>query len=112
MDSVSSIKDILEQELSKNETKLAVFEDVALSVQDLLHNDETALAQVSQLLEKDPSITVKLLNLANSAMYAGLVKVKTIDAAVSRLGFKTVRNLVMAIILQDVYTGSGKALQK
>jgi len=106
-----SVKKIIEEELARDEIKLPLAENVAVNLGGLLHKDEINIAELSALVEKDPSLTAKVLNLSNSPLYAGLVKIKTVEQAITRLGIKAVKNFLMTISFRDVFRGGGQYLR-
>ncbi len=52
-------------------------------------------ADVAQVIAEDGALTVKVLQIANSAFFRRARRVSNIEQAVLYLGFKTIRNLVM-----------------
>lgn len=77
--------------------------------QDLLlqfDNPSSNLESVSRNIEKDPVISAKILRLANSARFRGSRESSSIEDAAMRLGFNTLRTLVLA----SAVTGAFKAV--
>lgn len=67
--------------------------------QDLIlqfDNPNTKLGEVASNIEKDPVIAAKILRLANSARFRGARESGSVEDAASRLGFETLRTLVLA----------------
>ena len=67
--------------------------------QDLLQqfdSPKTSLDSVAKNIEKDPVIAAKILRLANSARFRGSRESSSIDDAAMRLGFETLRTLVLS----------------
>ena len=76
--------------------------------QDLIQqfdNPSTSLESVARNIEKDPVIAAKILRLANSARFRGARESASIEDAALRLGFNTLRTLVLA----SAVTGAFKA---
>lgn len=76
--------------------------------QDLIlqfDNPNSSLDAVARNIEKDPVISAKILRLANSARFRGARDSTSIEDAASRLGFNTLRTLVLA----SAVTGAFKA---
>jgi len=57
-------------------------------------NEETPLNELIKVIKKDPVISGKILNLANSPLY-GTITLKTIDQAITRLGKNTIKSLAI-----------------
>ncbi|WP_051333260.1 HDOD domain-containing protein [Aliagarivorans marinus] len=68
-------------------------------VQDLINgfdDDELDLEYIAQQISLDPVISIKVLRLANTARFGGARTIASMDEAVVRLGYNTVRTLVIA----------------
>jgi HD-like signal output (HDOD) protein len=68
-----------------------------LDLSKLLESDEVNLGAVSKIVERDPAISAKVLQLANSAFFCPPRPLKRITDAVQRLGATTIRALVAGI---------------
>jgi putative nucleotidyltransferase with HDIG domain len=60
----------------------------------LLADDETSVDQIEEAVERNPAISAKILQIANSAYYGSRGAVATIGEGVSMLGLDTVRGIV------------------
>ncbi len=65
----------------------------------LLQQPNCAIDDVVNLVGRDPSMAAKLLHLANSAFFARRAKTIELRSAVVRLGFNTIRNLMLGLEL-------------
>ncbi len=65
----------------------------------LLRQPNCTIDDVVGLVGRDPSMTAKLLHLANSAFFTRRAKTIELRAAVVRLGFNTIRNLMLGLEL-------------
>jgi putative nucleotidyltransferase with HDIG domain len=63
----------------------------------LLQDPDTSVAKISQTIEKDQAMSLKILKLVNSAFYGFKSKVSDIRNAVIMLGFNAVRNAIVSI---------------
>ena len=62
-----------------------------------LQNPETSIARVSETIEKDQAMALKILKLVNSVFYGFRSKVSDIKNAVVLLGFNAVRNAIVSV---------------
>lgn len=76
---------------------------IALEVNRMLNNANTSIDSLSEAIKKDQAIVSKLLKLVNSAFYGARAKVSTVNEAVIRLGFNSVRNIVVSVSVFDVF---------
>lgn len=76
---------------------------IAFEVNRMLMNANTSIDALSDTIKKDQAIVSKILKLVNSAFYGVRSKVSTVHEAVIRLGFNSVRNIVVSISVFDVF---------
>lgn len=72
---------------------------VAVELMRLAQDPDTDFSKVSRLLQKDAVLTGEILQIAQSPMYAGRIQVTSIQQALSRLGLKTLRDIVMQVAM-------------
>ena len=58
-------------------------------------DNPTDVTVLLELIRLDGSLTAKILKLANSPMYGGLVEAQTVDQAFVRLGAKALKRAVL-----------------
>jgi HD-like signal output (HDOD) protein len=78
---------------------------VLASILAILSSDTAGARQLVEVIEKDQSLTAKLLKLANAAFFGQPRRVATIPRAILLLGFATVRNLALGVKVWDALGG-------
>ena len=71
-------------------------------------NKGAHLQEMADLLKHDVAISSKLISVANSTHYRGMVENKTVDQAINRLGLSTTRKYVDTIANRALYTTTNK----
>ena len=71
-----------------------------LTILNLLHQPEVSPADVAQVVETDPVLTLRVLHLVNSGVYALSHQVDTVRQAVVLLGPAEISTLVTALALE------------
>ncbi len=67
---------------------------------ELVKDDDVDLPSLAQAIQSEPGITARIISIANSSFFAAPNPVHTVeDAMLKVLGLKTVRSLVMGILL-------------
>lgn len=70
---------------------------------DLTRDPNADFAQLADVIEHDPSLSGRVLQLANSAIYfRGSAKIKSLEKAVSLLGLSGVSNIATTIIMEKI----------
>ena len=83
---------------------LPVMPEVAAKVLNLAEGKlEISFKQLESIIKVDPALTAKILKIANSAMYARQREVKSLQTAITLLGFKNIRSLVLLISAANMF---------
>ncbi len=67
---------------------------------------------VIKVLEKDPSLAARMIATANTAAYGGRGRITDLNSAVTRLGNRTIDNLVQTAALQGMFTFRSPAFKQ
>lgn len=77
---------------------LPVMPDVAIKIISMAEdNVDISFHELEEIIRIDTAITSKILKVANSALYAMQSEIKSLEKAISLLGFKTIKNLVLIL---------------
>lgn len=74
-------------------------------VNEMVESSTAGMAQIGEVISQDPGLTARVLRMANSAMYGFSRKVDTVDRALTTIGTKQLRNLVLATSTIDAFDG-------
>lgn len=85
--------------------KLPTLPSVANKITSLIKDPTCTAIKVSEIIDKDQSLTTKVLRLVNSAYYVLCSNVTNVQHAVALLGFKTISQIVVSIAVFDVFKG-------
>jgi HD-like signal output (HDOD) protein len=78
--------------------ELPTLPEVLFKVQALVNSDEGNAATLARITEQDPSLTAKILKVANSSYFGQInQRISSLPLAIARIGFNEVRNIVTAI---------------
>lgn len=77
--------------------------EVALKIRDVAEDENTNTEQVVDILSQDASMSARLLQVVNSPLYPSRVVIDDLQMAVTRLGIRQVRDLVMNLAMKQMY---------
>jgi HD-like signal output (HDOD) protein len=98
----------LERTLSSGKLELPSLPEVALKIRRALADDTVSVSEIARLIGADPALAARIVRVANSAMfYRGSRPITSVNAAVSQLGYKMVRNVALSFAAQQVFIGYG-----
>lgn len=76
---------------------------VATRVIDALDDPDVGVDEVRELIQRDPSLTARILKVSNSSVYGFPMEIQGLGHALSLIGARSVRNLVMAVAMRETY---------
>ncbi|WP_419586542.1 HDOD domain-containing protein [Thiolapillus sp.] len=92
------------QSLAKEVDSIYSLPEVAIRINELLAAPNTTVHDIERVIALDPALTAKILKLINSSFYGFSRKIETVAQAVSLLGHKEIRNLVLATSVTATFT--------
>lgn len=84
---------------------------VAEKMLNLINEDASSASQLAEVVALDPSITARVLKIANSPFYSMSRQVTTLSKAIVVLGERTLKNLVLAASMRGIHRAFGKVEQ-
>ncbi|NEX21369.1 HDOD domain-containing protein [Thiorhodococcus mannitoliphagus] len=84
---------------------LLSFPDVALRLNRLIDEPATRPSDLAEVIICDPGLSARLLRLVNSALYARPQPVATVSQAIGLIGYRALRELVIATCTVDMFKG-------
>jgi HD-like signal output (HDOD) protein/signal transduction histidine kinase len=96
--------------LEKIETSrsLPTLPHILLQLIDICNQEEKGIRDLSKVINKDPSISERLLRLVNSAYYSLKQKISSIDQALLLLGMDAVKNIAISSSVYQVFHRPGR----
>jgi len=95
----------LAQELVASQEHLSSLPDLYYKVREQLLDSELEIGKLTDLIATDPSLTAKLLRIANSAFYGFPRKIETLSRAITLIGLDQVGDIVLASTLAATFQG-------
>ena len=84
---------------------IPVMPDVATKVLTFAEDlDEVSFHELENLISMDPGLTAKILKVANSALYARQQQITRLQTAISLMGFKAIKSLVMLLTASNMFS--------
>ena len=85
--------------------------DVAARIHDAMASPNWSISTIAAIIKGDPGTTTYMLQMANSAMYAGVTPVREVERAITRIGMDNTRSLIMAHALRSMFVTRSKMLE-
>lgn len=91
-------------EVVSGRVELPMLPKGVILVLNILRSEDASLAEVAQLVERDPVLAARILRLANSSYFGGRRSVSSLTGAVMMIGVKPLTTLVVACGAQAVFS--------
>ena len=98
------------QAYKENKLSVPSLPQVAIKLRKAMQH-EISIKDAIKIIEVDAPIVAKLIQVANSALYAPTTPIKNCHAAVTRLGLETTRKLVMGISAKQLFQSNSPILR-
>lgn len=86
-----------------NAVTLPSLPEIALHINSALNNESLGANKLAQIIQMDPVITARIVQVGNSALYVNAGKSHSIQDSIARIGIDSIRNIVMGVVLRDLF---------
>ena len=93
------------EELIREVDKLVSLPDIYYRLEAAIVDPSVTTGRIAELLQTDPDLCARMLRIANSAFYSFPTRIETIDRAVSVIGLRQTRELVLATSVVKAFDG-------
>lgn len=93
------------QALAQDAGALFSLPEAAIRVNELIQSPDHTAREMADVVELDAGLTVRLLRLANSALFGHVGKIEKVSHAIGMIGERALRDLVMATSVTSVFKG-------
>lgn len=88
--------------IENDEMTLPAMPELAIKIQRMLDDFNVSAMQIVTAVSSDPVLAAQIIKSANSAIYSGKPKVDKVMPAVSRIGYKSLRNIVITVTMNKL----------
>jgi len=85
------------------ESLLPVLPDVLREIDEILRDDNFSIERLVGVIEKDPVVSAKLLQIVNSSAFPKISAISDLQRAVTYLGIKQVREVVLFVCAREMF---------
>lgn len=101
-----------QQAIEAGKLQLPSMPDVAARISGHIDSSTSTSASIARIVQMDPSITARLIQVANSVAYGSQTRIKTCKDAVTRLGRNATRELVTSFVLRGLFRSRSADIKK
>ncbi len=89
--------------IEQPDLRLPTLPEIGQRLLPILNSEQSGFDAIAALVEKEQSMSARLLQIANSPIYAGYERINNLTQAVARLGLRETRNILMTVIAEDLF---------
>lgn len=102
----------LKEAVEQDRLILPTLPEVALKIRDVADDENTTIEEIVNILGQDGSMSARLLKVVNSPLYPSNTSIDEIHMAVTRMGIRLVRDLVMNLAMKQMYQPTSEIMEK
>ncbi|RMD80417.1 MAG: HDOD domain-containing protein [Gammaproteobacteria bacterium] len=100
-----TVSGVTPRELVAGAVEVASLPEVYHRLAEMIDSPRHSAADIARVLEKDPGLTARLLRIANSAFYGFPSQIDTVSRAITVIGTRELRDLVLATCVVRLFKG-------
>ena len=101
-----TILDEVRLDIAKGVLQLPRIPSKIAEIRSVMQDENKSIADIARAISLDTSVTLRVIQVANSAWYWSDTKVTSLNGAITRLGLRTINNLVLAFGVRDTFTST------
>ncbi|PYE33871.1 HD-like signal output (HDOD) protein [Idiomarina fontislapidosi] len=94
---------LIEDRIQRDELKLPGLPETAERIRTATSNPDTNLQELAAIIQHDTALSARLIRLANSAYLSGRARAESLMQALTRIGLRRIRTLVVAMAVEQVF---------
>jgi putative nucleotidyltransferase with HDIG domain len=99
-------------DLEHKRLTLPTLPEVALRVRDIVNDERSSVGDLSRVIATDAALSARIIQVANSPLMRPSRPIESVDAAVTRLGMKLVRDLATSIVMKQIFQATTDLTEK
>lgn len=107
-----AIEQLLQHKIQHDQLTLPTLPEIALKVRQRSAEQDISLPAMAEVISQDPALAARMIKVANSAFMGRSIKVSTLNQAVTRIGLSQIRNIAIAMALEQVFVSKHKQVQQ
>ncbi len=100
----------LRTQIEFTELQLPETPEIIIEFSEVADDPRSSANDIAEVISRSPSLASQLLKVANSAFYGFVSKIDTISRALTLIGIKEIRSLIMGIVIMRLFHSISKEL--
>ena len=111
MSTENALLTILIEKINNDTLVLPTLPAIALKVRKAADAPEINLNTMAEVIGQDPSLSARIIKIANSAYLGRTVKVESLTQAVTRIGLTQIKNIATALAMEQLFVSKNEVVK-
>ena len=98
--------------MQSDDLALPTIPDVSFKIRRAINDDKSSISSIARVVQIDPSITARLIQIANSPLYLGRKKIESCPEALTRLGLKAAQDIITSFSMKSVFNAKSPIIRQ
>ncbi|MCK5120955.1 MAG: HDOD domain-containing protein [Methylococcales bacterium] len=98
--------------MQSDKLALPTIPDVSFKIRRAINDDNANNSKIARVVQIDPSITARLIQISNSPLYRGRRKIESCPEALTRLGLRASQDIITAFSMKAVFNAKSPIIRK
>ena len=98
--------------MQSDKLALPTIPDVAFKIRRAINDDMANNNKIARVVQTDPSMTARLIQIANSPLYRGRRSIESCPEALTRIGLKSSQDIITAFAMKAVFNAKSPIIRK
>jgi len=103
VNSLKKLEQCIVKDYREGRLPLPSMPDIAFRIYQAIREESLNAQQLGRLMQAEPALTARLIQVANSTRYIGSGRVDSCHGAITKLGLGATRNLAVSILMRNAY---------
>ena len=112
MSTENALLTILTEKINNDTLVLPTLPAIALKIRKAADDPDINLNAMGEVIAQDPSLSARLIKIANSAYLGRTVKVSSISQAVTRIGLSQIKNISTALAMEQLFVSKNDLVKE
>lgn len=98
--------------MQSDDLALPTIPDVSFKIRRAINDDKSSISSIARVVQIDPSITARLIQIANSPLYLGRKKIESCPEALTRLGLRAAQDIITSFSMKSVFNAKSPVIRQ
>ncbi len=109
-DLAEDIQEELTAAAKRDELELPTLPEVALNIRHTAEDPDVSVAMLAEVISQDPTLSVQIVKIANSAMFRSANPIEDISTAVGRMGVDYTANIATGLAMKHMFQATSEMI--